>query len=180
MEVEQKLKRLWHRWQEVISSSINRQSSGRMSEEQYELLHGQIVELCRDFSNRRAATKMEQLVRPWVHLETIRRTEKRILRNLISQCEAIDDQLHWRHRFLRKMGKAAIRLAVLAAFAIALITAYTLWDAEAGKVNHLVEFGLFVRNQSGLVLESLQRPFGMTLFTVLLVIFGVMFTRYKK
>lgn len=92
----------WDAWLNTVRT-IERKNRVKISKRRYEATYAKILQLCADGhtapQNPSASVQpvhvaMRYLVTPWVNLESLAQADRRILRNLLAQCQEVDGIMH--------------------------------------------------------------------------------------
>ncbi len=85
----------WRRWTAVVTGFATRRGISRIAPEQYRALYQQVLDACRAHAAADPARaddfrRLEALVRPWLTLQTLQRTDAAMLQALWVQCRQVE------------------------------------------------------------------------------------------
>jgi hypothetical protein len=118
-----RLEKEWCRWTSTVELFANhRPGRRRGGHEAYRTMHRELIAACRSMASEADAEgriyyeKLEDLVAPWLSLNTLERAETEILADLLARCRRVDRELGGRGgrpRVLTRVAKVALGAAVL-------------------------------------------------------------------
>jgi hypothetical protein len=88
------LRELWQRWAALIAHVAGGRTAGKaISSQDYRMLYIALLQACRksaeaaDESMRASLGRLEQIVAPWVRLESVASADRKLLTRLMEQCD---------------------------------------------------------------------------------------------
>jgi hypothetical protein len=100
------LRKLWDQWTRIVARVADR--GGVPSHDEYARLHRKLLVACKsafpdaNASQRQIQHRLEELISPWVSLESLEHSDRQIVRNLHSQCRQIQHDLFHEHMIDRR------------------------------------------------------------------------------
>ena len=178
---QQHLRKQWDRWVGVVRKVESRQ--GRpVSARRYAILYQTILDACKEdrhagvsnFSpSRRLHGKIRKLVEPWVSLETLLHSDRRILRDLLMQAREVEDVMH--PRLVRVSRPIRVLFAALL-IGVCLFAGAIFLSGEDVVVGSLLEQLELVRRRLKLIVAQATVTQWLGLVTLVVVVFGLSLT----
>jgi serine/threonine-protein kinase len=113
----------WQRWSELIAAFARGHGWGRWTEPSYRRLHEQVVLGCRQQASLGSADRrlffqrLEEIVKPWISLDCLERTEAEILNSLVAHCRRVEPVFavprRWDLSWVVGLAAAVLGVAVL-------------------------------------------------------------------
>ena len=165
------LLRDWDRWVTTMSR-IEKKRNARISQRRYRRLHRRIVKRCQTkIGHPVLCEEILRIVAPWVTLDSVSHADRRIIRELLKEC----DQLNHSLRSLGcRIGKRMMQLTPL--FVLLSLLYAVAWKFDRLSTSTYMAIAITKRRVSD-ALSALNTEYTLALITLLVVGGGVWITR---
>jgi hypothetical protein len=124
------LRKCWSRWTDIIALFAGRRRGRHMVDPRvYKALRNELITVCHTLAETDSQKEsyylaLAEIVRPWLSLGVLRRTDLELLGFLLLQCQQVDKELNrkawWRPRHLGP-SRSALALTLCGAFVFGVI-----------------------------------------------------------
>jgi hypothetical protein len=145
LQADELLKESWRRWTQIVESfAMRRPSRHRLSSQAYRGLHRGLMQACHSRAGTTFGAKrqfflgLEEVVRPWLNLEALARTERSILDDLLVRCRQAEQELADPRQIplpdRRWVGIGSAALGVVAVIALFIWMARQFWLTHRDEI----------------------------------------------